>query len=60
MTAAARLFTPLRDVFERYHVGWETRNPDLIASLRSEDAVFHVHDGSDLRPLGSVKVRCKA
>jgi hypothetical protein len=38
MTAAAlaKHATPLRDVFERYHVGWETRSPDLIASLHSE------------------------
>jgi hypothetical protein len=33
-TALAKHATPLRDVFERYHVGWETGNPDLIASLR--------------------------
>ena len=46
-TALAKHAMPLRDVFERYHVGWETRNPDLIASLHSEDTVFHVHDGSD-------------
>ena len=56
-TALAKHATPLRDVFERYHVGWETRNPDLIASLHSEDTVFHVHDGSAPstggRPCGS-------
>ena len=46
-TALAKHATPLREVFERYHVGWETKNPDLIASLHSEDTVFHVHDGSD-------------
>ena len=46
-TALAKHATPLRDVFERYHVGWETRNPDLIASLHTQDTVFHVHDGSD-------------
>src|SRR6186997_3629608 len=46
-TALAHHAIPLRDVFERYHVGWETKNPDLIASLHSEDTVFHVHDGSD-------------
>ena len=44
--ALAKHATSLRDVFERYHVGWETKNPDLIASLHSEDTVFHVHDGS--------------
>jgi hypothetical protein len=44
--ALARHAQPLREVFERYHVGWETKNPDLIASLHSEDTVFHVHDGS--------------
>lgn len=38
---------PLPDLFARYHVGWETRDPALIASLHSEDSVFHVHDGSE-------------
>src|SRR6188472_1816135 len=38
--------SPLAAVFERYHVGWEKRDPDLIASLHSEDTVFWVHDGS--------------
>jgi hypothetical protein len=37
----------LAAVFDRYHVGWETRNPDLIASLHSEDTVFLLHDGSE-------------
>ena len=45
-TALANRATSLREVFERYHVGWETKNPDLIASLHSDDTVFHVHDGS--------------
>jgi hypothetical protein len=35
------------DLFARYHVGWETRDPALIASLHAEDSVFHVHDGSE-------------
>jgi hypothetical protein len=39
--------SPLAAVFERYHVGWETRSPDLIASLHSEDTVFWLHDGSE-------------
>ena len=34
-------------LFNRYHVGWETRDPDLIASLHSADTVFHIHDGSE-------------
>ncbi len=34
-------------LFNRYHVGWETRDPDLIASRHSVDTVFHVHDGSE-------------
>ena len=38
--------SPLAATFARYHVGWETRDPDLIASLHSEDTVFWVHDGS--------------
>ena len=39
--------SPLAAVFERYHVGWETRNPDMIASFHSEDTLFWLHDGSD-------------
>ena len=39
--------SPLAAIFERYHVGWETRNPDRIASLHSEDTIFWLHDGSD-------------
>ena len=38
---------PLAAIFERYHVGWETRDPDRIASLHSEDTVFRVHDGTE-------------
>lgn len=34
-------------LFNAYHVGWETRNPDLIASLHSADTVFHMHDGTE-------------
>jgi SnoaL-like domain len=37
----------LQKVFARYHVGWQTRNPDLIAQLHSDDTVFWVHDGSE-------------
>ena len=47
VTAQVAQASPLAAIFERYHVGWETRNPDMIASLHSEDTVFHVHDGSD-------------
>jgi len=39
--------SPLAAIFARYHVGWETKNPDLIASLHSEDTIFWLHDGSD-------------
>ena len=39
--------SPLAAIFARYHVGWETRDPDLIASLHSEDTIFWLHDGSD-------------
>jgi SnoaL-like domain len=43
-------------IFNSYHVGWETRNPDLIASLHSADTVFHMHDGSE-PVLGREKLR---
>lgn len=32
-------------LFARYHVGWKTRSPDLIASLHSDDTIFWLHDG---------------
>ena len=47
VTAKAAQASPLAAVFERYHVGWETRNPDMIASLHSEDTIFWLHDGSE-------------
>jgi hypothetical protein len=34
-------------LFNRYHVGWETKDPDLIASLHSEDTIFALHDGTE-------------
>jgi hypothetical protein len=37
----------LEKLFARYRVGWMTRNPDLIASLHSDDTVFWVHDGAE-------------
>lgn len=45
-TAQVAQTSPLAAIYERYHVGWETRNPDLIASLHSEDTIFWLHDGS--------------
>ena len=39
--------SPLAALFERYHLGWETRDPDLIASLHSADTIFWLHDGSE-------------
>lgn len=39
--------SPLAAIFERYHVGWETRDPDLIASMHAEDTIFWLHDGSE-------------
>ena len=49
MSVAAQVAqaSPLAAIFEHYHVGWETRNPDMIASLHSEDTIFWLHDGSD-------------
>jgi hypothetical protein len=37
---------PTEAMFERYHVGWKTKDPDLIASLHSLDTIFLLHDGS--------------
>jgi len=45
-TALATRALSVREVFERYHIGWEIKKPDLIASLHSEDTIFHIHDGS--------------
>ena len=47
VTAQLAQASPLAAIFERYHVAWETRNPDMIASLHSEDTIFWLHDGSD-------------
>ena len=47
ITAPAAQASPLAAIFERYHVGWETRDPDLIASLHSQDTIFWLHDGSE-------------
>ncbi len=49
MSVAAQVAqaSPLAAIFERYHVGWDTKNPDLIASLHSEDTMFWLHDGSE-------------
>lgn len=46
-TAQVAQASPLAAIFERYHVGWETKNPDMIASLHSEDTIFWLHDGSE-------------
>lgn len=48
MSAAAKIETshPLHAVFERYHVGWATRDPDRIAAAHSADTIFWLHDGS--------------
>lgn len=45
--SAAQTLSPLESVFDRYHVGWDTRDPDLIASLHSVDTLFRLHDGSE-------------
>jgi hypothetical protein len=47
VTAQVAQPSPLAAVFERYHVGWESRDPEMIASLHSEDTVFWLHDGSE-------------
>lgn len=48
MATNARIERPLSTeaLFDRYHVGWETKDPDLIASLHSEDTVFALRDGT--------------
>jgi hypothetical protein len=47
VTSQVAQSSPLAATFERNHVGWEMKNPDLIASLHSEDTIFWLHDGSD-------------
>jgi hypothetical protein len=47
ITAQLARASPLAAIFERHHVGWETRDPDLIASFHSEDTVFWLRDGSE-------------
>lgn len=38
--------SPLQAAFARYHIGWETKDPDYIARHHSADSVFRLHDGS--------------
>lgn len=45
-TAEIEAPLPTKALFERYHVGWETRNAELIASLHAENTIFWLHDGS--------------
>ncbi|HEX5066644.1 MAG TPA: nuclear transport factor 2 family protein [Myxococcota bacterium] len=45
--AQAAQASPLAAIFERNHVGWETKDPDRIASLAAEDTIFWLHDGSE-------------
>ena len=33
-------------LFARYHQSWTAKDPDLIASLHSDDTLFAIHDGS--------------
>ena len=33
-------------LFARYHQSWTAKDPDLIASLHSDDTFFAIHDGS--------------
>lgn len=47
VTSQVAQASPLAAIFERNHVGWETKDPDLIASLHSEDTIFWLHDGSE-------------
>ena len=46
MAANAQIERPLsiEALFDRYHVGWETKDPDLIASLHSEDTIVALRD----------------
>ena len=32
-----------RELFERYHAGWQDRAPDRIAALHTADSLFHLH-----------------
>lgn len=36
----------LEDLYQHYHQGWIRKDPELIASLHSEDSLFWFHDGS--------------
>ena len=45
-TAQLERFATTEALFDRYHIGWETKDPEMIASLHSADTVFQLHDGS--------------
>jgi len=46
-TLAAQKPRSTKQIFEHYHTGWETQDPDYIASTHSEDTLFWLHDGSE-------------
>ncbi len=62
MTLAAQIERPLSiaALFDRYHVGWEAKDPDLIASLHSGDTIFALHDGTEpVRARETLREHCR-
>ena len=60
-TAELQRDSEMEAAFQRYHVGWETRNPDLIASLHTEDTLFAMHDGTaPVRGREALRKGCEA
>jgi uncharacterized protein (TIGR02246 family) len=47
---------PIEAVFERYHAAWESKDPDAIVALHSDDSTFVLRAGQD-RVLGRGALR---
>lgn len=61
VAAAPEKILPTEALFERYHVGWEAKDPELIASLHSRDTIFLLHDGSPpVEGRDALRAHCRA
>ena len=47
----------VKELTEKYFEAWEKRDPDAIASLHTEDSVFHLHTAGQEPARGREEVR---
>ena len=46
-----------RELFERYHASWESRDPQRIAELHTPDSLFHLHSTGQEPARGRAAIR---